>query len=147
MIASPSKLLQKYFIEEGYGNDPPHLTRPIYVGFMPGTSLVPANAIAIYDPTGTKDGRIMKTGEVISHPGIQVRVRASTYPVAYDKIRSMALRLDIISRRSIIIDDQTYAIMNVTRTGDPISLGLEEATNRVLFVVNSRVTISGGPTV
>lgn len=147
MIASPSQVMQTYLIKAGYGNLPPHSIWPIYYGFLPGIPAVPANVIAVYDPVGYKDGRIMKTGETIVHPGIQLRVRSSTYSVAYDKMQRLAKALDNIRRESIIVENELYVIESVTRAGSPISLGLEESTNRVILVVNSLITLSGGPVV
>ena len=144
-LLPPSKVMQLFLIDQGYGNLPPNTVWPIYFGFMPGVPQAPADAIAVYDTVGLKDGRLINTGEVIEYPGIQIRVRATAYENGFDRIQRITNKLDTVLKHLIIIGNDAYTIHNITRLGPPISLGQEEGSTRVLFVVNTRMTLFGGP--
>lgn len=142
MRLSPASLVQRDLINGGYGTLPPNANWPISVSFMPTT---PDNYITVYDAVGLTEGRIQTSGETITHPGVQIRVRSLDYNQAYHRIWLITKRLDVVRNELIIIDNEAYTIHSITRTGDPLSLGREEGSNRSLLVVNMLLTISGGP--
>ena len=120
---------------------------PVFVGFLPDR---PDNAILVMDTAGKLDGRIMRTGEQIAKPGIQVRLRSLDYAVAQLKAKQIALMLDSQMRSEVSLDgmapadlDGIYTIHNISRSGDILPMGVEEGDRpRHHFSVNAMVTVS-----
>ena len=84
----------------------------------------------------------MRAGEVIRHPGLQLRIRSLTEDEGYNKIEEVSLELDSIEIDTIVINSKSYEIQNMRKTTEIIPLGLERGTNRrYLFTVNYLVTL------
>ena len=114
----------------------------VFVGFFPDE---PDKALCVYDTAGVLDGRIMATGEVIEHPGIQIRVRAKSYTEVWGKITEVVRALDGVNKVSIVFsEEEAYTVHNVSRSGAILPMGLDEVGNRRLhnFAANMTVTIS-----
>ncbi len=139
MIASPAQVVQEYLIVEGFGVRPP-TTNPwaVYFSYMPDT---PNEAIMAYNTAAREDGRLLRTGESITHPGLHVRIRGRDNTTVYAKAWAIARRFDIINQYTLVLADYSYLIEAVSRNGDPIDLGREEGTGRFLFGVNARITL------
>jgi hypothetical protein len=141
-MASPAQVIAQLIRDKGLGNAHDHTTWPVSVGFMADS---PHNAITVYGTEGRQDGRLMKTGERIEHPGIQVRVRSLKYTDGRAKADAIALMFDTQSSGVTVAipADGSYFIQNVSRTGSVIELGPnEEDPNRRLdFTVNAVLTL------
>lgn len=114
----------------------------LFVAFMPDT---PDQAICIYDTEGRKDGRLMGSGEMIGHSGIQVLVRCLDYQTGWRKAQAIAVLFDGVRKDSVDMDSEgVYIIDNVSRTAPVESIGLEEINNRrrQQFVINAFVTVN-----
>ncbi len=114
----------------------------VFVGFFPDG---PDEALCVYDTAGVLDGRIMETGEVIVHPGIQVRVRGKHYAEVYGKITEMVRGLDAVKKLSVVFsEEEVYTVHNVSRSGAILPMGVDEVGNRRLhnFAANMTITIS-----
>jgi len=114
---------------------------PIYVAFAPAQ---PDSLICVHDTAGMPDGRLMRTGERIEHPGIMIYIRGQVYPTTWDKAKEIALLLDSVVRLSVAIDsNDAYLVHNISRTGTINPLGVEEEGDRRRhqFTVNAIVTI------
>lgn len=114
----------------------------VYVGFMPETG---DSTICLYDTAGREDGRMMKTGEKIEHPGIQVIVRGKNYPAAMQKVVDIAHAFDSTKRVSVIVDSEgPFLLHNISRTGTILPLGMEQEGDRRrhLFSLNAVVSIA-----
>lgn len=119
----------------------PNLTSgwPIYVGHLPDK---PDNAICIYDTSGVADGRDMRSEETITHPGWQVRVRATDYGAAQAKMKEVQKFLDTIRRTAVTIDGDDYRLEAVRQTGTPLALGQEQkAQRRDTITLNGTLTM------
>jgi len=115
-----------------------------FISFLPDS---PNNAIVVYDTAGKVDGRIMKTGERITHPGIQIGIRGANYSALVLKVLEIAEALDNAKRTLIAVDSETtYILHNASRTGDIIPVGVEEVGDRRrhLFTINATITIEEG---
>lgn len=119
-------------------------------GYYLGTSVVPDGenspdkSVIIFDTAGRPDGRIMRTGERIEHPGIMIHVRGLEYFEAWSTANAIALFLDARQRESIAIaSDEVYVLHNVTRT-PIIPVGLETVSDRRrhLITINMTITLS-----
>lgn len=113
-----------------------------FVGFFPDT---PDEAVCVYDTAGALDGRIMESGEVIEHPGIQIRVRGKSYTAVWSKITAITRGLDAVQKVSVVFsEEEVYTVHNVSRSGAMIPMGIDEIGNRRLhnFAANMTITIS-----
>jgi hypothetical protein len=84
----------------------------------------------------------MEDGEIYEWHGVQVRVRGTNHPDAYQQANAISIALDQSIRRNVVtIDGDRYVIYSVSRRSGPISLGKEPDTNRVLFTINATVLV------
>lgn len=135
----PAEALAAYLVSQGIGSEVGSgQPWPIYVGHMPDT---PDEALCVYDTVGIQHGRIQETGETQEHHGVQIRVRAMSYPVGRNKAVGIAQTLDAILRNTVVVGSDTYFIQSATRTGGIPYLGLEKDGVRRLFTVNALLSL------
>ena len=135
-----AEIIRQLIIDESLGTAAG--TWPVLVSFLPNT---PENAICVYDTAGTMNGRLMVSGLKIEHPGIQIRVRGSSYLLARAKAYAIAEMLDEQRRVSIALDSEdSYTIHNVSRSGTVVPIGIEEEGDRRRhhFTINAVTTIT-----
>lgn len=111
---------------------------PITYGVMPDT---PDNALCVYNTDGRMDGRLMRSGTVIEHPGIQIKVRAQKDAAAHGKARVIADFLDATFQAPVAIDGKNYTIQAYHRTTPVLALGQDESQRRVLYTINATITV------
>ena len=104
----------------------------------------PDNTATTYDTTGIKDGRSMTDGDVVEHPGVQVRVRATDDPTAQTQAWILANAVDrLIIGTNLTIGTHTYTIYAVSRKGNPARLSQETPTSRrPVWTFNVTVTLT-----
>ena len=117
---------------------------PAYIGRMPDGKQTATNLIVVYDTEPRQDGRLMRTGERIEHPGLQFRVRAVDYLTGHKKLAIIAAALDVIKRQTVTVDGTAYLIHAIKRIGGIIQLGTDEV-GREGFTFNATATISEAP--
>jgi len=113
-----------------------------FVSFLPDA---PDKAICVYDTPGVGNGRIMRTGEKIEHPGIMVALRCLNYVEGHAKATSLALLLDSVRDNSVAVSSgETYSLHNVSRTGTINAIGLEMVNDRRRhqFTINAVLTLT-----
>lgn len=137
-MASPATILAEALIQSGLVSRPSSAAAPIWPVFVSHMPDTPDNAVCVYDTSGNRDGRIMRTGENIDKPGWQIRVRATGYPLAYNKILSLSRYVGTVRNLGVVINGETYTIYSVTKTGTPLSLGQEPDVKR-----RDAVTLNG----
>lgn len=113
---------------------------PGYVGFAPDAP-APDNIVSFYNTQGTNDGRMMRTGEQIDHPGVSIRVRAEDDPTGYNQAKAIQEAVDAIYKRSVTMEDGIYTLQNASRSGQIIGLGQERDRTRQLFTINVLLTL------
>lgn len=139
LVNSPADVLRYVLIEDGLGVLANSGVWPIGVGVEADS---PDDAITIYDTTGIGQGRTMPDGETQEMHGIQVRIRAARYEPGYTKARSIAVHLDTVYQKIIVVKTHTYCVHSIGRISDVISLGKESPqSKRILFTVNALVCI------
>lgn len=138
---SPADVIRQMLVDLELASDQPDVDWFAYTGFLPDN---PNSALCVYDTSGRKDGRLMKTGEQITHPGIQIVIRGLDYLPTRGRAQDIALALDA-QRKTVVAIESTgsYIVHNVSRTGDIISLGMEMEGDRRrhMFTINAMVTI------
>jgi len=133
MINPQSAVLRQLLLNQGglvSNPDVPSNTSPwpCFLSSMPDGTLVPTEAVCIYDTAGQKDGRILATGEVIRHLGAQIKVRAITYLDAWEEMEQIKSFIDSVGvggAVSVTYNGHTYQVFNITRPHEPFDLGLE----------------------
>ncbi len=114
---------------------------PLYVANMPDGNDIETNCGCVYDTPGVLDGKL-SSGEVIQHPGIQLRIRSNDYETGYAKTEAIALALDDVSWDTITVSGTTYLLQSVSRTSPVVPLGSERGTKRrFLFTANFLITL------
>lgn len=142
MKHSPAKILVAFFAKAGICSLPSeNLAWPAYPNELPDT-VAANNAVLFSDTAGMQDGRNMRSGQTIEHPGIQVMVRSLEQSAAWTQASIIATVMDAIYRQTIVLDTASYLLQSVSRKGSIIPLGRERqqsevAKNRFLFTINA----------
>ena len=138
---SPSRVLAQYIWDTVQLLTNPNANDdwPLYIASLPDD---PSNASAVYDTSGTLDGRHMTSGQVIQHFGIQLRLRSLDYEDGWKKLEAVCLQLDAVDSAELTVNDTDYIIDNVSRRTPIVPLGPEEGVRRrEIFTVNYIMTI------
>lgn len=144
MKHSPADIVRSYLVDAGLGLLPGNEPWPMHLPPMPDS---PDNAVLFKNTAGLYDGRYMQTGEVITHPGVQVLVRSIDEPTAYQKAFQIARILDAVCRNYVTVETSTYFIQSLSRRGDIIPLTnnkdiRETERLRSLYSINYITTIA-----
>ncbi len=129
---SPGSIVLDYLQANGYA-DADGGAWPGYVEAMPAD---PDNAMAVRDTHGKLDGKLMRSGEVIAHPGIQLMIRGADYDETWDKANEIAKFLD--ETHNAVSGD--FVITSLSRSTPLLSLGKEQGRQRFVFSVNWTIT-------
>jgi len=142
-VPSPALVMAAYMIALGLVSlHSEGLLWPVYVSHEPDGPNVADNCVTVYDTTGKLDGRLMRTGEYIEHPGIQIRVRSKTYELGYSLLSQIRSKLDITHNVHITVNDISYLLQCISRTSPILCLGTEsEGKRRTLFTLNMTLTL------
>ena len=141
-MSSPADILYQALLDLGLIESSGRWTG--YVSFLPNT---PDDAVCVYDTAGRIDARLMLTGEQIVHPGVQVRVRGLSYSAVWEKANEIALAMDGLGRIDVALSSsEAYTLINVSRTGDIVPVGIEEENGRRRhhFTINAVITLEKG---
>ena len=143
MNYTTAQIITKYLIGEGIIESPTKLAIwPGYISHLPGGKSV-QQAVALSDTQGVNNGRIMKTGEVIEHPGLQIRVRSRDFETSFKKATEAADKLSTTIRETVTMNDGSkYLINNVSRFSSILPMGVEPETRLFLCSVNFTATIT-----
>jgi len=137
---SPASILKEFVSDElDELLDSGETAWSIYIGAQPPT---PSNCITIYDTQGILDGRLIDDGEVITHFGIQIRVRSKEYEDGWEKITDICSILNAGKNETITKDSVDYLLNGANQTTPVTPLGVEiESKRRFLFTVNYILTL------
>lgn len=104
----------------------------IFKGFMPDQ---PDNMVALFEYAGNPMELTMGTGDpTLERPGLQVRVRNTSYPTGRAKIEQVVDILHGLTEQ--VLGGKRYLLIRANQS--PESIGLD-ANNRSEFVVNFSV--------
>ena len=154
MAASPSQVLRQYLIDLGSVVDPaaaavnqdlwPCVTGPVPPDFP--------NYVGIIDTGAKVQGRIQDSGQRVTHPKVQVVVRAVDYATGYAKGAELQAIFDKIgvptnrggngqfSPVQVGSDDFVLSAAHTLVVLTPV--GTEPDTNRQLFTINLQLEIT-----
>ena len=113
---------------------------------------MPDNALGLFGTTGTLDGRYMRTGYVVEHPGFQIRVRHRDYDAGWDLAHAIFNNFTQNVKNTAVLfspasGDYTEYIRAIKATTSVIDLGVGgpgSSVGRVLqqFTINFQGTFS-----
>lgn len=129
-MSSPAQVIRRLLIQLTLAPDSQTAAWAPFTAFLPD---LPDTALVVYDTAGTQNGRIMRTGEKIEHPGIQIRFRSSNYPAAWEKAKAVRDAVDALPTGTIVAmipTGETWRIQNISRTGAILTAGIEEEGDR-----------------
>ena len=108
----------------------------------------PDKAITVYNTTGIPDGRIMVTGEMVIHLGLQVRIRDNDPRSGYSKANDIRTAMENVRYLGVAVStgggvpDSNYTVYCYSNISDVIDLGRNVPhTKRVLFTINAVTSI------
>lgn len=138
---SPAKVIKEMLIDLSSGSATSLLDSDwsVYVSSIPDS---PDKIVVVTDTTGKDDGRSMIDGYRMVNHGFQILIRSQTFPEGYQKANEIAIDLDGVVRRTVVIGSSVYLVHSISRVGDVIAVGTEvPASQRQLFTINARVTL------
>lgn len=142
---SPYQIIQTLLVNNGLATSPESATNwPVFLAVLPDGVNIKDNAIGIFGITGTDDGRLMKTGLNIRHPGIQFLIRAIRHEDGYSKAYAIVDFLSKVHRDEVVLDGSVYYVQNFSLIGDILPLGQEiekGSKKRHMFSINGNLTI------
>jgi hypothetical protein len=141
-MSSPAQVIRKLLIDLELV---PSVQTSSWFPFISSLPDSPDTAIALFDQAGTSNGRLMRTGERIEHPGVQILVRDASYPNAWTKAKAVTDALDAVSRGTVVEmgEEEEWKIQNISRTSNILSLGLDQVGDRKRhnLSINASVTM------
>lgn len=139
-MKSLEQVVQQLLIKRGHGSDPELAeptdeSWPVFYGTLPDE---PNNAIAVRGTSGVLQGRIMRDGESVYFPGLQIMVRGIDYAAGNSKIQDIVTDLNDVFMDEVYFesDGEGYRVDSLHRSSGLASLGPEESNNRELFTQN-----------
>lgn len=141
---SPASILAQLLIDLSLGIAPSaNGDWRSYANDMPDLLTGPDSVLCSYDTTAIFDGRLMRGGDTIEHPGWQIRVRAMSFESGWAKAAAIANALDGVARRTVTVDATDFVIQGIHRRGNIIPLGHEDndRKRRQAFTLNGVMTI------
>lgn len=146
-MVPPSTLFTQILQEENLASTDPAADWFPFLAFLPEGTPAKDRAISVTDYSGLPDGRILRTGEVIEHPGIQIRVRSRRYEEGYSKIKAIQTTMDAILRRLVQIKDdkgdvlETWLVVSASRTSGIMPMGYDPKGKTYHLSINYTVTV------
>ena len=150
MAFSPAQIIRKLLLDtvlagefsaEEFSSDDFNTAWPCYVGSMPDN---PNECICVIDTGSLKDGRLLRTGEVIEHPACQIQIRARKFSTGWGKGKLIQDKVDSVVKATVVMDaDTTETIHAISRAQSLLYIGTETSTTkrRQLFTLNITITL------
>lgn len=144
----PSDIFRQLLVDLGLGTLPEDDGAwPIFDQAEPES---PDNCITIFDTEGRTHGRIMATGQLVEHYGIQIRVRSNRRNDGKAKVRAIEYAVDrSIRLNTVSLAEDTgtatanYTVWSFNRTTQVLPLGFESPTSkRMLWTINGTLSVT-----
>lgn len=104
----------------------------------------PNELIAITNNSTPSQGRIQRSGETITKPGIQVRVRSDNANNAQEVMSAIYNAFDGLKRRGVIVKEMRYLILAIHNQHSPVDTGKDERKRNV-FSLNCLMSVREVP--
>jgi hypothetical protein len=134
---SPAHIFSQLLIDLGHASESG--AWPVFVGFAPDD---PDNRICVYDSDGKEDGRYMRSGEKVEHPGVDIDIFGTDQEELWAKANEIKDALDAVRNVSIEISAESYNILNVSRVGNLIDVGMQDKGDRRTHKIEAHVNLT-----
>ena len=112
---------------------------PVFISHEPNN---PNTCITVYDTTGITEIRSMR-GDVVTHHGVQVRVRNKSYLTAWQLINEINVAFAGVKNETVSLSGDNITIVNcITSTSAIIQLGPTQQNIVEIFVKNYIVSMT-----
>lgn len=118
---------------------------PLYISGEPPS---PDSCVTVFSTEGQGDARLMPNGQVIEHPGIQIRVRSPDFNTGRSYLEGLKINLaEKIVRYVVSVGPGTstnqYMVYAVTKFGRILEIGKEAShSRRSIFTLNCMIAYS-----
>lgn len=146
-VPEPAQVVAAYLIGVGAGtaagNDDDGVFR-VLTDRMPSN---PDNVIVVKNTSPYLDGRYMRGGKVVKHPGVQILVRSapSSSWSAYQKAVFVEESLSQQYNTTIVLGDWIFQFQSFTLRSGANFVVQEEKEQRQVYTINGTVTIFAIP--
>lgn len=140
MSASPAQVLKAAMVAANVCSEHNGTPWPCFVNSMPDK---PDVAMAVIDRGAEKQGRILRTGEVIEKPIVQIQFRSKTYTEGWTQAAAVKAWVDGLYALPVTVGSESYIIHSIRRDNSVLPLGAEPETSsrRELFTLNILLTL------
>jgi hypothetical protein len=135
----PADIIRQLLIDLGVGLDVTATDWPAFSQKEPDS---PDNVITVFDTMGRDLGRTNPDSVRSERYGIQVRVRGGDIDATGVRARSIAMALDSVVRRPVVLEATLYLILSFVRSGPVLRLGIDApSSGRWVFVINGLASL------
>lgn len=137
---SPAAVVRQLLVDGGLASDPG--SGAVWPATTTREAAAPDSCITVYDTPSSGSGRSHVDGELLSRPGVQVRLRCSDPRLGWDKLTQVQSWMAGLLNAPVAVDASRYTVLSFVRIGDVLALGKETPTSmRSLFTLNALVNI------
>lgn len=140
MSDSPSKVFQYMLVQLSLGTLPVPGVAADWRVYRQALTNDNRNAIFIFGTTPEQDGRLM-SGQVIEHPGIQIRIRGMTDEDAEVKGMAIESALAGVKHLTVPVGGNNYLVESFKKTSGLTFIFQEEVGNRRHYTINGTITV------
>lgn len=103
----------------------------------------PDNLITLNHTTPTLNGRFMTSGQTVTRPGLQVRVRSKDSDVGEEKTKRIDnFFTEVAKQDTVTIGSNVYLVEAFSKTSGPIPLGKStQDSKRYIFSLNYTISL------
>jgi hypothetical protein len=102
----------------------------------------PNQALLCQDAVGLNFGRVQRTQQTVTHPGVKLTMRSLDSAEGYDIIQSVVALFDALKYpQTYNIRDKSVQVFSIYPVGTLTFLGEEQGTRRLTWVQNVRVVM------
>ncbi len=111
---------------------------PLYVPHLPDGDDVKTSRGVVRDTVGISSPRSLRSGKILDHPGIQLRIQSSDREIARAKIEDITAVLDETANEIVVVEDTSYELENLSRTSPIVYFGINRES---VYTVNYLLTL------
>lgn len=142
MTHPPAAVVRQLLIDESLFESDLGEDWAIFVSSLPAE---PRRAACVYDSTPVADGRLMATGELVMHYGIQLRVRSPSYDEGRLHAQLAVDALAAVAQQAVTVSGTVYTVAAVSLASGVFPAGYDDADSggrRMNWTANFLVTLS-----
>lgn len=104
---------------------------PVFQSFLPSGKGADADVLGVMEVPGFVDGRLMKSGETIYHPGLRIVARGRNHDVTRTKLITIGVAMETLHNYLVNLGGVSYSILTMTQTTSVMYAGIEDTETRL----------------